>query len=85
MQITTTSSLIDNLVAQIRLPVRWSECLQNLHTSSIDRLVFLGPGKALANLARKDHVGSEVVSVATEDGMETFQKQIAQENEEDDD
>lgn len=53
--ITTPSSLVSNLVAQISLPVRWSTCLASLPTQhQIRRLVFLGPGQALANLARRD-------------------------------
>lgn len=53
-QITSTESLITNLVKQIQLPVRWSQCISNLAANDVSRLVFLGPGKALANLARKD-------------------------------
>ncbi|GAA5980140.1 hypothetical protein JCM10908_001548 [Rhodotorula pacifica] len=53
--ITTPSSLVSNLVSQISLPVRWSTCLASLPTQhQIRRLVFLGPGQALANLARRD-------------------------------
>ncbi|GAA5899998.1 hypothetical protein JCM6882_007021 [Rhodosporidiobolus microsporus] len=53
--ITTPSSLVSNLVAQISLPVRWSTCLASLPAQhGIRRLVFLGPGQALANLARRD-------------------------------
>lgn len=54
LQITSTDSLITNLVKQIQLPVRWSQCISNLGANDVSRLVFLGPGKALANLARKD-------------------------------
>ncbi|GAA5895114.1 hypothetical protein JCM5296_000884 [Sporobolomyces johnsonii] len=54
--ITSPSSLVSNLVAQISLPVRWSTCINSLpDTHGIRRLVFLGPGQALANLARRDH------------------------------
>ncbi|GAA6035214.1 hypothetical protein JCM8097_006423 [Rhodosporidiobolus ruineniae] len=53
--ITTPSSLVSNLVAQISLPVRWSTCLSAVTAQhGIRRLVFLGPGQALANLARRD-------------------------------
>lgn len=85
MQITTPSSLVENLVSQISLPVRWSTCLSTLRTAGIDRLMFLGPGKALANLARRDliqtakqrasetgvqeEVRTQVVSVATEEDL----------------
>lgn len=61
--------------------MRWSKCLANLHTSAIDRLVFLGPGKALANLARKDETASEVLSVATEDDMQSYQRKLKLERE----
>ncbi|GAA5934195.1 hypothetical protein JCM3775_006932 [Rhodotorula graminis] len=54
--ITTPSSLVSGLVAQISRPVRWSTCLSALPTPahSVRRLIFLGPGQALANLARRD-------------------------------
>ncbi|KAI5476822.1 [acyl-carrier-protein] S-malonyltransferase [Pseudohyphozyma bogoriensis] len=84
--ITTPTSLISNLVAQISLPVRWSHCLSTLRRSPspTSRLIFLGPGKALANLAKRDAeqldkeegrsegsgvVEEEVLSVATEDDL----------------
>ncbi|GAA5955213.1 hypothetical protein JCM21900_002240 [Sporobolomyces salmonicolor] len=54
--IASPSSLVSNLVSQISLPVRWSTCINSLpDTHGIRRLVFLGPGQALANLARRDH------------------------------
>lgn len=83
--ITTPSSLVSNLVAQISLPVRWSSCLASLPAKhGVRRMVFLGPGQALANLARRDAKAlkearagadkegeeTEVVSVATEADMD---------------
>ncbi|GAA5907956.1 ACP S-malonyltransferase [Sporobolomyces salmoneus] len=54
--LTSPSTLVSNLVDQISLPVRWSTCINTLPTlHGIRRLVFLGPGQALANLARRDH------------------------------
>ncbi|GAA5950442.1 hypothetical protein JCM3765_004550 [Sporobolomyces pararoseus] len=54
--LTSPSTLVSNLVDQISLPVRWSTCINTLPTThGIRRLVFLGPGQALANLARRDH------------------------------
>ncbi|KAM0793248.1 hypothetical protein ACM66B_000710 [Microbotryomycetes sp. NB124-2] len=72
--IKSADDLITQLVAQIRLPVRWSQSLDNLEQqANVSRLIFLGPGKALANLARKDEsVKSDVLSVATEADMKIF-------------
>ncbi|GAA5857147.1 hypothetical protein JCM8547_009339, partial [Rhodosporidiobolus lusitaniae] len=92
--ITTPSSLISNLVAQISLPVRWSNCLASLSQQhGIKRLVFLGPGQALANLARRDAkmmkeakvgggegVETEVISVATEKDMDALQERWEEED-----
>ncbi|BGP21647.1 [acyl-carrier-protein] S-malonyltransferase [Rhodotorula toruloides] len=67
--ITTPSSLISNLVAQISLPVRWSTCLASLPAvHGVKRLIFLGPGQALANLARRDAKALQEVGGATKDG-----------------
>lgn len=61
--------IADNLVRQVTQPVQWATCLATLRSAavpldataddaaednSVGRLVFLGPGKALANLARRD-------------------------------
>ncbi|GAA5832858.1 hypothetical protein JCM11251_000507 [Rhodosporidiobolus azoricus] len=94
--ITTPSSLIDNLVSQISLPVRWSTCLASLPAQhGIKRLLFLGPGQALANLARRDarlvkeaeeaagkeaQEETEVISVATEKDMEKLQERWEEED-----
>lgn len=79
--ISTPSDLISNLVSQISEPVRWSTCLSSLRTAGISQLVFFGPGKALANLARKDLASleqdklpadrTEVLSVATQEDMQS--------------
>ncbi|KAK4058035.1 [acyl-carrier-protein] S-malonyltransferase [Microbotryomycetes sp. JL221] len=72
--IKTADNLITQLVAQIRLPVRWSQSLLNLEQQAqVSRLIFLGPGKALANLARKDdNVKSNVLSIATADDIKIY-------------
>ncbi|GAA6047848.1 hypothetical protein JCM3770_004672 [Rhodotorula araucariae] len=81
--ITTPSSLVSNLVAQISLPVRWSSCLSSLPTThGVRRLIFLGPGQALANLARRDAKllkEAEIAAGAARDGDETEVLSVATE------
>lgn len=77
------SSIISNLVASISTPVRWSTVLSTLRTSPVKRLIFVGPGKALRNLAAKDllpferekEIGDrmEVMSAATLEDMQQIQ------------
>lgn len=92
-RITTPESIAQNLIDQVSQPIRWSHCLSSLRSSvpsstretsegevPITRLIFLGPGKALANLARRDANSPrnqpkvekekvEVVSVATDEDL----------------
>lgn len=56
--------------------MRWSYCLSTLRRSDAAQFVFVGPGKALANLARRDTVNTheegekpDVLSVATDEDM----------------
>ncbi|GAA6015194.1 hypothetical protein JCM11491_000500 [Sporobolomyces phaffii] len=86
--ITSPSTLVSNLVDQISLPVRWSTCINTLPTThGIRRLVFLGPGQALANLARRDHKllreareQSPTASQQDKDELETEVVSVATEN-----
>lgn len=82
--ITSPSTLVSNLVDQISLPVRWSTCINTLPTThGIRRLVFLGPGQALANLARRDHrllkEAREAASSESKDELETEVVSVATE------
>ncbi len=56
----TKDEIINNLVKQIVMPVRWVDTINYLKTLSINTYVELGPKRALANIVKKDipHVGS---------------------------
>lgn len=49
----STAQIRDALVRQLYLPVRWSDCMQALVTFGCLRIAECGPGKVLANLARR--------------------------------
>jgi len=53
--LTSGEDVCDALVSQITAPVQWARALGSLGPRfGVERLVFLGPGKALANLAKRD-------------------------------
>lgn len=53
--LSSAADVADALVAQITAPVQWAQALASLGPRlGVERLVFLGPGKALANLAKRD-------------------------------
>ena len=43
----------DALVRQLYLPVRWTECVQNLAQRGVTRIGECGPGKVLAGLVKR--------------------------------
>lgn len=43
-----------DIVASIHKPVLWSSAMNVMRDQGVSRFIFIGPGKALANLARKE-------------------------------
>lgn len=77
----TGDALRDHLADAIRSPVKWSTTVAGMPKSDlgVDTLVFAGPGKALANLCRKeipDGIKS-VSSLATAHDFETLAQELA--------
>jgi len=53
--ITTPDRLKRDIVASISAPVQWSSALEVMRSEGgVKRFIFVGPGKALANLAKKE-------------------------------
>jgi malonyl CoA-acyl carrier protein transacylase len=74
-------------VTNIFTPVKWFDCQNFLLSNGVERFVFLGPGKALANMSRKevergvwkgDERGEklEIETVATLDDLERVRELI---------
>lgn len=76
--VTDPAILKRDIVASIHAPVLWSSALDKMKNEhGVKRFIFVGPGKALANLARKEmksgtwkgEDGLEIGTVATEECM----------------
>ncbi len=67
------------LARQLWQPVRWTETIQNLLASGVDRFVECGPGKVLAGLNRRITKKSAVFALINRDAIETARQ--AQEDE----
>jgi len=85
--ITSRQDIISHLVTNIFTPVKWFDCQNFLISNGVERFVFLGPGKALANMSRKevergvwkgDERGEklEIETVATLDDLERLKELI---------
>ncbi len=49
----SVEAILDALVRQLYLPVRWSECMQAMAADGATRFVECGPGKVLSGLAKR--------------------------------
>merc|ERR1712093_299155 len=70
--------LMTDIVASIHKPVLWAPGMTRMLDADVERFVFIGPGRALANLAKKESrhpasaprwKGKEILSVTTEDDL----------------
>ena len=52
--ITDAETLKNDIVASVHKPVLWSPALEVMREKGVERFVYIGPGKALANLAKKE-------------------------------
>ena len=52
--ITDPEQLKKDIVASIYKPVLWAPALDVMRKHGVSRFVFIGPGKALANMAKKE-------------------------------
>jgi len=81
--ITSKEKLMTDIVASIHKPVLWAPGMTRMLDADVERFVFIGPGRALANLAKKESrhpasaprwKGKEILSVTTEDDLRTVRE-----------
>jgi [acyl-carrier-protein] S-malonyltransferase len=50
---TDPTTIKENLIAQLTAPVRWTQCVQNMHRDGATLFIESGPGKVLQGLVKK--------------------------------
>ncbi|MFA5096839.1 MAG: malonyl CoA-acyl carrier protein transacylase, partial [Candidatus Omnitrophota bacterium] len=59
----TDGQIRENLVEQVRSPVRWEESMRFMLAQGIVDFIEFGPGKVLKGLMRKIEPGARVVNI----------------------
>jgi [acyl-carrier-protein] S-malonyltransferase len=67
----TGADLIDRLVRQVTLPVRWDLCLRTCADLGVTGVVELAPGGVLAGIAKRELPGAEIVALKTPNDLVT--------------
>ena len=63
------AAIRERLVAQVRSPVRWIECIQALSAAGIVEAVECGPGRVLAGLNRRIERGMNIQAIHDPDSL----------------
>lgn len=58
-----SSQIVENLVNQIKGPVRWEDSMRYLLSQGVNKFYEFGPGKVLKGLMRKIDSGAQVVNI----------------------
>jgi [acyl-carrier-protein] S-malonyltransferase len=67
--VVTGRELVDRLVRQVTLPVRWDLCLRTCADLKVSGVVELAPGGVLAGIAKRELPGAEIVALKTPDDL----------------
>ena len=65
--VSSGKEMLDRLVAQVVLPVRWDLCMETLRELDATTLAELPPSGALVGLARRELKGATIVGMKTPD------------------
>lgn len=71
------AAMLDRLVEQVRMPVRWDACMQTMADLGVSALIELPPAGTLTGLARRALPGVETLAVKTPDDIETARVLVA--------
>jgi [acyl-carrier-protein] S-malonyltransferase len=63
----TPGEIVDNVVAQLSGPVRWSDVIRDMVARGATRIVECGPGRVLTGLNRRIERNKDIAMLAIED------------------
>jgi [acyl-carrier-protein] S-malonyltransferase len=75
--VTSGRELINRLVAQVTLPVRWDLCLQTCADLGVTAAIELAPAGALTGIAKRELPGVELLAIKSPDDLDHARTLIA--------
>jgi [acyl-carrier-protein] S-malonyltransferase len=67
--VTSGSDVLDRLVAQVTLSVRWDACMDTLRANGITGAVELTPAGTLTGMVKRQIKGTATANVSTPDDL----------------
>jgi [acyl-carrier-protein] S-malonyltransferase len=75
--VSTGADLIDRLVRQVTLPVRWDLCMRTCADLGVSGVIELAPGGVLAGIAKRELPGVEIVAVKSPADLDKARELLA--------
>lgn len=72
----TSDEIVDALVRQIYMPVRWQDCVKFMISKGVDTFIEIGPGKVLSGLIRRIDGSVKVFNVDNLEDLEKLKEEI---------
>jgi [acyl-carrier-protein] S-malonyltransferase len=72
--VTSGAELIERLVRQVTLPVRWDLCLRSCADLQVSSVIELAPGGVLTGIAKRELPGAELVAIKSPDDLDKARK-----------
>ncbi len=73
---TKTEEIIDALIKQLYMPVRWQDCVRYIISKGVDTFVEIGPGKVLSGLIRRIEPSVKVFNVENLNDIEKLKEAL---------
>ncbi len=73
---TKAKDIIDALIKQLYMPVRWQDCVRYMISKGVDTFVEIGPGKVLSGLIRRIEPSIKVFNVENFSDIEKLKEAL---------
>lgn len=73
-QLLGDGDIVDLLARQVYSSVRFEDCLRRILESGVERVIEIGPGKALAGYCKKTYDGDKDIEIISIRGVEDIEK-----------
>ncbi len=72
----TSYEIVDALVSQLYMPVRWQDCVKYMISKGVDTFIEIGPGKVLSGLIKRIDGSVKVFNVDNLEDLEKLKEEI---------
>lgn len=76
--VTSGAMVLNRLVSQVSQPVRWDLCMETLVALGVTCLIEMPPAGTLANLAKRNLKGLDVLALKTPDDLDKARELLAE-------